>query len=67
MTFELKRFSDLLGLKQEQIEINTLKDLCVLCQHENHKIIFDARDKSLIIWNAAMFYYDDCGDIEFCE
>lgn len=66
MTFTLERFSDPLGTP-EQIEINTLEDLYILCQHENHKIIFDARDKSLIIWDAAMFCYNDCDDIEFCE
>lgn len=66
MTFTLERFSDPLGTP-EQIEINTLEDLYTLCQHENHKIIFDARDKSLIIWDAAMFCYNDCDDIEFCE
>lgn len=66
MTFELKRFSDLLGLKQEQIEINTLEDLCVLCQHENHKIIFDVRDKTIAIWDESIFRYD-VDDVEFCE
>ncbi|WP_195539020.1 hypothetical protein [Eubacterium maltosivorans] len=66
MTFTLERFSDLLGTP-EQIEINTLEDLCILCEQENHKIIFDARDKKLIVWDAAVFCYDDCDDIEFCE
>lgn len=68
MTFELKRFSDLLGLKQEQVEIHTFKDLCDLCTKENHKIIFDSRDQTITIWDNSI-YYENCGfdDGDFLE
>lgn len=65
MKFKLERFSDLFGTPQ-QIEVNTLEDLCVLCQHENHKIVFDARDKTIAIWDESIFRYD-VDDVEFCE
>lgn len=65
MKFKLERFSDLFGTPQ-QIEVNTLEDLCVLCQHENHKIIFDVRDKTIAIWDESIFRYD-VDDVEFCE
>lgn len=65
MTFTLERFSDPFG-KPEQIEINTLDDLCNLCKNENHKIIFDARDRSLIVWDEMVFCYDG-EDSEFVQ
>lgn len=57
MIFKLERFSDPFG-KPEQIEINTLEELCDFCKNENHKIIFDARDQTLIVWDAMVFGYD---------
>lgn len=65
MKFKLERFSDPFGTPK-QIEVNRLEDLCILCQHENHKIIFDVRDKTIAIWDESIFRYD-VDDAEYAQ
>lgn len=65
MTFKLRRFSELLcDCGPERIEINTLEELCDLCKSENHKLIFDARDNTTIVWDA-IFFYHGVDDLDF--
>lgn len=63
MIFEIERFSDRMG-KPQKAKIDTLDELCTLCQNENHKIIFDSRDQTIIIWDDGICYGFD--DSEYC-